>query len=297
MTLDDVLARVNQARDNVADAIELLNARNHEADALLTDSKTRFDTVHAAFTDLNQHIASESGRVASLTAKLTGVVTDCGTMVQKIAADQAVGFAGLQSRFTLIEQRHGEGDTAITQHETALCAHQDEIVALLDTGKDQMASVRQQFHDSVDHLRATLTGLMHDTDAAVAGHTQTLTHDVSDVSENQVNDLAQQLLHSMADARTAIASLQEQAGSDLHGRVTHVQDAVAALEGRVEDMVHKLSEAIDKLEKVASEIAGTLAHGGEAAAKLMSVTNVGIDQVFKFVEHVRKICEEITSAW
>lgn len=297
MTLDDVLARVNQARDNVADAIELLNARNHEADALLTDAKTRFDTVHAAFTELNQHIASEAGRVASLTAKLTGVVTDCGTMLQKVAADQAVGFVGLQTRFTQIEQRHSEGDAAITQRDAALTTHQDEIVALLDTGKVDMAAIRQQFHDSVDHLRTTLTSLMHDTDAAVTGGTQALTHDVSDVGENQVTEFAQQLLHAIADARAAIAALQEHAGSDLHGRVTHVQEAIGTLEGRVEDMVQKLSDAIDKLEKVATDIATALADGGHAAAKLMSVTNVGIDQVFKFVEHVRKICEEITSAW
>ena len=296
-TFDEILSQVGQARHDVGDALQLAETRSAELDTLQSQSRERFETLRGAYSELNNLLATQSQRVMAVSGKLLQALGQGDTAMQGFVTAQQSGFTQLTARFSGVTQSHDATDAALSGHMSGLQQHDSQIEQLVAASRELGADINTQFHTQLDTFAETVSGLMTDTSQQVADHTQTLADDLSDVVETRLGAFADNLAATVKQAQSAISALQDHTGNSVDTELDHLRQQLQQLQDKLQHTVEQLSHAIDKLDQLVTKVAETLAHGGQAAAKVMKVTNVGLNEVFRFVENMNHLCDEVISAW
>lgn len=296
-TFQEILTEVGQARGDVGDALQLLQAREGDLDQLMAHGKDRFQALHGAFTDFNQSIAAQSSRVVAASTKLTQSVADAQAALQRFGAAQAAEFDKLEAQFVAIGHEHDAAYGAIDSHEQAIGAHHDALDHLVDRSHQASQHAHDQFTSALDQLSDQFSSMMAHADQAVADHTAALHGHTDQVVQYELQQFASALGDAVKQTQQAIDTLQVHTGKVVNDEIHQLRDQLQGMKDKLQHTIEQLSHAVDKLEHTATSIATTLAHGSQAANKMMKVSNIGLSQVFHFIENLDKLCDEVIHAW
>lgn len=296
-SFQEILAEVGQARSDVGDALQLLQAREGDIDQLMNHSKDRFQALHGAFTDFNQSISAQSSRIMASSAKLTQAIADAQAALQRFGAAQASEFDKLDTQFVAVGHEHDAADAAIDAHEQAIGAHHDVIDQLVASSHQASQGAHDQHAAALDQLWTQFETLIGQTDQAVTSHTTALHAETDRIAQQELQQFTGALGDAVRQTQQAIETLQMHTGKSVDDEIGHLREQLQGMKDKLQHTVEQLSNAVDKLEHSATAIANSLSHGSQAAAKLMKASNIGLNQVFHFIENLDKLCDEVIHAW
>lgn len=295
-SLDEILAQVNGARGDAADAIDQVNARLAELAALNSSSASRFAEMGQGYADLNQHLAEQSQRMIAVSGKLITAVAEGEAALTAFGSSQVAGFSALDARFGELDLNQGATQTAITGHAAMLDSRHLALDALANATRNLSDALTNQVQATLDTVGIEFESRMDDTAAQVDTHAAGLQQDLSELVETHFTAFADRLMGAVERTRVAVQDLQDSSDRTIDSEYTQLRGQLGQLEDKLAKTVKDLSNAIDKLENAATKAAGVLAEGGEAASKLMKASNIGLDQVFDFIRNLEKLVEEVIDA-
>ncbi|MEQ1494977.1 MAG: hypothetical protein ABL912_04335 [Novosphingobium sp.] len=297
MSQDDVLAKVDAARNKVAQTIGHAQASRDQVQQLLQSSTQHFSALNDDFNATLTHFQSEASRAREIAQEVIDALLKAAQEAAQAAQDSRQGLHDLTRSTTDATTQNDEGTAGLDAHAGQIADRKVATTALFGEvaqGTDESARDHQ---DGLDALGTAIGNWTSQVQAKSQEQHSALDATVLQVTDQDVPDFKQAASEAIETARAALVEQQNLLEQQSQQQVDKLRQDRDQASAEMESLLKEMGDALDRLAEFATSTSVTLVRGADEAKDLMSMTNVGVKTVIGLVENLQQIFNEIESAW